>query len=175
MGQVVPFPLVSTRYPDRTTSLHTVEPAFLIAVRWWVLGYRNNQDPMPRLSRGLKAAGARDAAFSLNSFMAIVADTAHRPIAIHRPRCHGFSSDEQHLLFAASQAQYGDRALARQALRDVWISEAGATFALEPLGAPGALFAAAGLHFTRRRSPPAPSEAGAIEAWMPATDLPTIH
>ena len=176
MGQVVPFPLVRITCPERTTSLDTAECAFLIAVRWWVSGFRSDEDPVPRICEGLKIAGARDAAFSLNAVMAIVADAARRPIAIHDPRCGGLSTDEQYLLFVASVAQSGERGLARRAFRDIQISEPGAELALAPLEELGTFFAEAGLLFTRRRVPSHETQsAGAIEVWTPSPPARTIH
>jgi hypothetical protein len=153
MDQVVPFPSMLAACPDQTTLLDTAERAFLAAARCWVSGYRTDKDPMPRILRDLRNAGARGAAFPLNSFMAIVADTGRLPIPIQRPQCLDFSAAEQLLLFAASLAQASQIAVAERVLRRVSLSDAGAKFALEPLRECADLFAAAGLRFTRRRSP----------------------
>ena len=104
-------------------------------------------------SNDLGIAGARDAAFPLNSFMAIVADTARLAIPIHRPQCLDCSESEQLLLFAASLAQAGQIAVTERVLRRVSLADAGAKRAPEPLRECTDLFAAAGLRFTRRRSP----------------------
>jgi hypothetical protein len=149
MGQVVLLPSVPV-YPASTTFLDTAECAFLIAVRWWVSGYQGDEDPVPRLCRGLKIAGARDAAFTINEFMAVIASTAREPIAIHQPRCLDLSDDERQLLFAASLAQAGESAAAERALRASLVSPAGAESALEPLEVSVELFAQAGLIFSRR-------------------------
>src|SRR5580704_11935123 len=89
-------------YPQRTASLDAAERKFLIVMRWWVLGYRTDNDPVPRIYRSLKKAGVADAAFSLNSFMAVIAESAERPIEIRQPPCRQLSNDEMVLLFAVS-------------------------------------------------------------------------
>ena len=153
MGQLLPFTSASPAWPDRANRLDTAECTFLIAVRWWVEGYRGDQDPVPRLCRGLKLAGVGDAAFPLNDFMAVVARANRHQIAIHQPRCHGLSQDEQQLLYVASLAQTGDRARATRALSHTLLEEAGAAFALGPLMMLGRLFAGADLIFSQRRAP----------------------
>jgi hypothetical protein len=138
-------------YPASVALLDPAERVFLVAVRGWVSGYRGDEDPVPRLCRGLKIAGARDAAFSINEFMAVIANTAREQIAIHRPRSRDISGDERQLIFAASLAQADESAAAERVLRESLISATGAEFALDPLRLTAELFARAGLNFSRRR------------------------
>ncbi len=68
MGQIMTLASVPAVYPDRTAGLDTAECTFLAAVRWWVSGYRGDEDPVPRLCQGLKIAGVRDAHYSSPCF-----------------------------------------------------------------------------------------------------------
>ena len=153
MGQLIRFTAPSAAYPTTATLLDEAESALLRAIRRWAAAFRHDQDPLPWLRQDLHAAGAPDAAFSVNALMALVARTVQRPIAIHCPCCPGLSADEQHLLHAAALAQAGEAELAERALRTALLSAQGAEFALEPLDGLGKLFARAGLLFARRRSP----------------------
>jgi hypothetical protein len=181
MAQIIPFIPTPVFYPSRTALLDAAELALLSAVRCWVAALRQGEDPVPGLCRHLHAAGARDAAFSVDALMAVVARTVRRPIAIRCPHCPRLSADERHLLHAASLVQAGAGALAERALRNALLSAQGAAFALGPLEGLGALFAGARLLFGRRHAPAeeptqaAAIETGATEAWAPA-DLPrTLH
>jgi hypothetical protein len=147
-------------YPDRTAWLNAAERKFLIVMRWWVLGYRTDNDPVPRIYQSLKKSGAADAAFSLNRFLAVVAESAERPIEIRHPRCHQLSGDEKLLLFAVSSAQTGQRKLVRSAMREIWIAGGGIEQSLEPLEELSGLFADAGFRFIRRPSPVALDTSG---------------
>ena len=176
MARIIPFIPAPPSYPTRTTLLDAAERAFLTAIRWWVDSFRRGEDPVPHLCRHLHAAGTRDAAFSIDALMAIVARTARQPIAIHCPQCLHLSTDETHLMHAACLVQAGEGAQAERALRTALLSGSGAEFALGPLEGLGDLFARARLLFSRRRSPAdALSGAGAIETWTPAFPSPTVH
>jgi len=169
MGQIIPFIAAPPAYPTRTSLLDAGECPLLGAARWWAATFRHGDDPMPRLHQGLEIAGARDAAFSVDGLMTIVARTARQPIAVHCPHCPHcphLSVDETHLLHAASLAQAGERSLAERALRAALLSAPGAEFALGPLEGLRELFAEARLLFTRRRSPAeAVSPVGVVETW----------
>lgn len=176
MAQLIRFPVPPIPYPHRSTDLDTAEYALLIAVRWWVANHRNGTDPLPRLCQALGVAGVRDAAFSVDQLMSIVARTARHPIAIHCPCCPGLSADEMCLLHAAGIAQAGNEQLAEKALRTALLSAQGAEFALGPLEGLGELFAEARL-FLRKRSAPwqahtTPGTAAPKPAAIPAK---TIH
>ena len=176
MAHIIPFTPAPASYPNRTTLLDGAERAFLIAVRRWVSAFRRGDDPVPRLCEDLGRAGARDAAFSIDALMAIVARTVRQPIAIHCPPCPHLSGDERHLLHAASLAQAGESARAERALRTALLSASGAEFALGPLEGLGELFVRARLLFSRRRSPAeALSPADAIETWTPSMLTRTVH
>jgi hypothetical protein len=176
MAQIIPFSPTSVRYPTGTTLLDAAERAFLSAIRRWVAAFRRGEDPLPGLCRQLHAAGAHDAAFSVDALMAIVARTVRQPIAIHCPHCPHLSADETHLLQAASLAQAGERALAERVLRVALLSASGAEFALGPLSGLGELFAGARLLFSRRRAPAKVlSQRGAIETWTPSVPTPSLH
>jgi hypothetical protein len=176
MGQVIPFTAAPPTYPGRTSLLDAAECALLIAIRWWAAAFRQGGDPMPRMRQDLEIAGARDAAFSVDGLMTVVARTVRQPIAVHCPRCPHLSDDEAHLLHAASLAQAGERDLAERALRTALLSAPGAEFALGPLEGLGELFAEARLLFTRRRSPTEQvSPPGAIEAWSPSIVDRIVH
>jgi hypothetical protein len=176
MAQIIQFFASPASYPTRTTFLDAAERAFLIAVRWWVSALRHGEDPVPHLSQHLHAVGVRDAAFSVDALMAIIARTVRQPLAIHSPHCPHLSADETRLLQAASLVQAGERALAERALRTALLSAPGAEFALGPLAGLGELFARAGLLFSRRQSHVGElSPAGAIETWNPSGPAPTIH
>jgi hypothetical protein len=169
MGQVIQLAFPSTDYPPTKHALGSAESVFLIAVRWWVADYRQGEDPLPRLCEAMRAAGAHDAAFSVDQLMAIVARSARQQIAIHCPDCPHLSADEKHLLHAASLAQASRSDLAERALRTALLSAQGAEFALGPLEGLSKLFTEARLHFCRRRAPAADRPgAHAVEAWMPS-------
>ena len=170
MGQVIPFTAAPLAYPARTSLLDAAERVLLDAVRWWVEAFRPGDDPMPRLRQDLAVAGARDAAFSVDGLMAVVARTVRQPIAVHCPRCPHLSEDEAHLLHAASLAQAGESDLAERALRSALLSAPGAEFALGPLEGLGDLFAKARLLFTRRRSP-----ASEVETWRAPVVAEIVH
>jgi hypothetical protein len=176
MAQIIPFTPTLASYPTSTTLLDAAERAFLIAIRWWASAIRHGENPMPHLCRHFHTAGARDAAFSVDSLMAVVARTVRQPLATHCPHCPHPSTDETHLLHAASLVQTGESGLAERALRTALLSTSGAEFALGPLEGLGELFARARLLFSRRRSPAdALPRAGAIETWAPSIPVPTVH
>jgi hypothetical protein len=176
MAHIIPFIPAPPSYPSRTTLLDAAERAFLIAVRWWVYAFRDGEDPVPRLCRHLHAAGARDAAFSIDALMAIVARTVRQPIAIRCPQCPHLSADETHLMHPACLVQAGQSVQAERALRTALLSASGAEFALGPLEGLGELFARACLLFSRRRSPAdALPAAGVIETWTPSFPSPSVH
>ncbi|HVZ08468.1 hypothetical protein [Rhodopila sp.] len=153
MGQIIRLPAHPAAYPDTCTRLDTAECVALLAMRWWVAAFRQNEDPLPRISGGLERAGAGRAALSVDALMSIVARSARRSLMIHRPRCPHLGTDETHLLHAAALVQQGDRHLAEKALHIALLSAQGAEFALGPLDGLGHLFAQARLFF-RRRLPP---------------------
>ena len=176
MAQIIPFIPVPASYPTRTTLLDAAKRAFLMAMRRWVCGFRRGEDPVPHLCQHLHATGARDAAFSIDALMAIVARTVRQPIAIHCPRCPHQSTDETHLIHAACLVQADKSAQAERALRTVLLSASSTEFALGALEGLGGLFARASLRFTRRRSPAdALSPDGAIETSTPSIPAPTVH
>jgi hypothetical protein len=175
MGQFIQFP-IRQPFPDHAAALDRAEGILLTAIRWWVDSYRRNEDPMPRLCQELEAAGACDAAFSIDALMAIIRQTVQQPIAIHCPRCPYLSNDEKHLLHAVGLVQAGDSHLAKKALRTTHLSAQGAEFALGPLQGLGELFAEAGLFFCRRYSPAteqAPTTA--VKSWSPLPPPATLH
>jgi hypothetical protein len=127
--------------------LAKAERLFTMAVRWWVHGYRSDQDPMPCLFREFEAHGVRNAVFPLNEFMAIVAETAQQSIAVHCPKCLDLTDDEQNILRAAHLAQAGAGTLAERALSVLLTSSSGAASALRPLEDLGQTLRDAGLYF----------------------------
>ena len=153
MTHAIRFPVPPMPYPYRSTELDTAEYVVLIAIRWWVANHRNGTDPLPRLCEALGVAGVRDAAFSVDQLMSVVARTARDPVAIHCPRCVGLSADEMCLLHAASLAQAGEGHLAEKALRVALLSAQGAEFALGPLEGLGELLAEARLFLRKRFIP----------------------
>jgi hypothetical protein len=167
MGQVIQL-IQPAPYPSTTEDLNKAESVFLLAVRWWVTGFKAGEDPTPNIEQGLLVAGAPDAVFAIDALMDIVARTARRSIEIHCPRCSNVSVDEQHLLHAASLMQAERGVLAERALRTALLSAQGAEFALGPLLDLGELFATVSLPFRRRRPPmedTPPEEA--VEIWYP--------
>ncbi len=164
MGQVIRFTAVSRTYPAAIAALDVAERLLLGAVRWWVVTFQRRESPLPQLCADMADAGVHDAAFSVDTLMAVVACTARRTVDIHRPQCAALSEDEQRLLHAASLAQAGDSELAEQALRSALLTAQGAEFALGTLTELGDMFAMAGLFFPRRRLP---RERSATEAWTP--------
>jgi hypothetical protein len=176
MAQIIQFIPTQVGYPSRTALLDAAECVFLLAIRWWVSAFRHGEDPVPHLCRQLHAAGVRDAAFSVDALMTIVARTVRQPIAVHCPHCPHLSIDEGHLLHAASLAQAGESALAERAMRAALLSAPGAEFALGPLEGLSGLFAGMRLLFSRRRSPVDElSQIGAIETWAPSMLPRTVH
>ena len=178
MGQIIRLPVIAAGYPETSAGLDPAECVLLSAVRWWVDARRHGDDPMPRLRQGLETAGTRDAAFSVDALMTIVARTVRQPIAIHCPRCPHLSGDEKRLLHVAGLAQAGDRHLAEKALRTALLSAQGAEFALGLLEGVGELFAEARLFFRRRR-PHAegctPVEGETAAPLLPPAPPGTIH
>ena len=133
MGQVIHLSVPWATYPVITEALDAAERILLLGVRWWAADYRQSVDPMPRLCDAMRTAGPREAAFSVDRLMAVIARTARRPVAIHCPRCPHLSRDETSLLYAASLVQAGERRTAERALRTALLSAPGAEFALGPL------------------------------------------
>ncbi len=176
MGQVIHFPLPASDYPTRATDLDRAESLLLIAIRWWVAAMRTAEDPLPRLSQGLDMAGAREAAFSIDALMGVVARTARRMLTVHCPRCPNLSDDETQLLHAASLAQDGDSPAAERALRHALLSAQGAEFALGPLEGLGTLFTEASLLLRRRRPRETdPTRVAWAASWHPAAAPDTLH
>jgi hypothetical protein len=176
MGQIIRLPVRPARHPDVAADLDAAECVLLIGIRWWVASHRRAEDPMPRLCRGMRSAGGDDAAYSINSFMTILARTLRQPIAIHCPRCPFLSDDEKLLLHAANLAQDGDSRLAEKALCTALLSAQAAEFALVPLEGLGTLLAEARLIFRRRRrSAEGYARSEAIEPWIPPAGPGTIH
>jgi hypothetical protein len=176
MGQIIRLNVVPAGYPDTSTALDRAERVLLSAIRWWVADFRQRDDPLPRLCDVMGAAGAHDAAFSVDQLMAAFVRSALRPMAVHGPCCPGLSEDEKHLLHAASLVQAGESKMAERALRTALLSAQGAEFALGPLHGLGDLFAEARLFFRRRRSPSAGKTPGAAAESQIAPVLPaTIH
>ena len=153
MGQLIAFPLPLAPYPDLAADLDTAERALLDAIRWWVESYREGDDPIPRLCQDLHAAGAPDAAFSIDGLMTVAAKTATHSVEIHCPHCPNLSSDEKHLLRAASLAQAAEGHLAEKALRTALLSAQGAKFAISSLESLSQMFLQARLFLSRRRPP----------------------
>jgi hypothetical protein len=102
MGHVSQLTVLSASYPETISSLERTERMFVLAIRGWVAGYRQGEDPLPHLCEVMRSAGAHDAAFSVDRLMAVVARTARRTIAIHCQRCPYLSNDEKHLLHAVN-------------------------------------------------------------------------
>jgi hypothetical protein len=169
MGQVIHIVGPSNAYPDSTTGLEPAESVLLLAIRWWVAGHRQGEDPLPRLCEALRIAGSHDAAFSVDRLMAVVGRTARQRVAIHCPRCPNISGDEQYLLHAASLTQSGHGSLAERVLRSALLSSAGAEIALAPLEGLAEMFAEARLHFRRRRAP------DSLEARTPDRAVVWLH
>src|SRR5262245_25043838 len=151
MGQIICLDTRSAIYPDVTDALDFPETVLLRAIRGWVVAWRVGEDPMPGLAAAMRTAGVRDAAFSVDRVMAVLARTAREPVAIHCPRCPRLSHHEKCLLQAASLAQAGASDLAQRALRTALLSAAGAEFCLGPLEGLARLFAQAHLYFRRRQ------------------------
>jgi hypothetical protein len=174
MGQVIHLSVPWAAYPVTTEALDAAERILLLGVRWWVADYRQSVDPLPRLCEAMRSAGPREAAFSVDRLMAVIARTALRPVAIHCPRCRHLSRDETSVLYAASLVQAGESRTAERALRTALLSAPGAEFALGPLEGLGELFTRARLLFRRRQVPVeyhSPDDA----MWIPADENQSIH
>jgi hypothetical protein len=87
MGQIIRLNVVPAGYPDTSTTLDPAEGLLLSAIRWWVADFRQRDDPLPRLCGVMGAAGAHDAAFSVDQLMAVFVRSARRPMAVHCPPC----------------------------------------------------------------------------------------
>jgi hypothetical protein len=151
MGQIISLDIRSASYPDNADALDFAETVLLRAVRSWMADWRLGNDPMAGLAAAMQAAGVRDAAFSIDQVMAVLARTAREPVAIHCPHCPGLSHHEKCLLHAASLAQAGASELAERTLRTALLSATGAEFCLGPLEGLARLFAQARLYFRRRQ------------------------
>jgi hypothetical protein len=173
MGQVIRLDTFATAYPASVAALDFAETVLLGAVRGWVSEHRAGEDPIPRLCEALNAVGAHDAAFSVDQLMAVVARTVRQPVVIHCPRCLHLSSDEKHLLHAASLVQAGDSVIAERALRTALLSSAGAEFALGPLEGLAEVFREARLFLRRRTSPAVHGASDAV--WLPPEQSPSTR
>lgn len=160
--------------PRDVADLATPEALLLLALRWWVRCYSRRESPLERLVAGMSRAGVRDAGFSVDGLMGVVARTGQRPVDIRCPRCPALSEDESVLLHAAWLAQEARSDLAERHLRTHLLTDAGAVFAIGPLEGLGSLFLGAGLVFGgRRRGDDQPDIAS---AWgMPEACSRTIH
>ena len=148
VGQIIRLPVaLTTGYPDNSLALDPASRVLLSALRWWVAEFQERDDPLPRLCQDMDAAGAHDAAFSVDHLMAIVVRSARRSMTIHPPHCHAVSEDEKLLLGAARLVQAGQSRLAERALRTALLSTPGAELALGPLQGLSDLFAEAKLIF----------------------------
>jgi hypothetical protein len=175
MGQIIRLPVPSAGYPDTAAALEPAECTLLLAIRWWVVDFREREDPLPRLCQALDVAGAHDAAFAVDQLMAVCVRSARRPMAIHSPRCPGLSADEKHVLNAAYLMQTGESKMAERALRMALLSAQGAEFALGPLRGLGELFAEAKLLFRRLRPDPIDGLTDEVEAGISPARPETIH
>lgn len=178
MSQVIRLSLLAPTepYPDASTELDTAERTLLTGIRWWVADHWQGDDPLPRLCRTFDTSNVHDAAFSVDQLMFVVARSAQRQVAIHRPHCPALSDDERHLLTAASLAQAGRSDLAERTLRTTLLSAQGAEFALAPLEGLGELFTEAKLLFRRRRPPAADHPwPGVIESQSPPASSEAIR
>ncbi len=153
MGQVIAFPAQPTWYANSAVDLGTAERVFLNGIRLWVEAFRGGEDPLPRLFQEFAVEGVHDAAFSIDSFMSVVARVVRRPFSIHCPHCPDVSLDEKYLLHVASLAQAGDCRLVERVLRTTLLSAEGAAFAVGPLEGLGQLFAGARLFLRPQRAP----------------------
>jgi hypothetical protein len=57
MGRIIQFPVTPRDFKETATSLDTAECVVLIAMRWWDADFRRDEDPLPRLSQAMEAAG----------------------------------------------------------------------------------------------------------------------
>ncbi|MBK1658544.1 hypothetical protein CKO45_09905 [Paracraurococcus ruber] len=170
MGRILAFaPRLLHGYPSTAAALEPAETLLLLATRGWVEDARRAADPWPRLGAMAAAAGLPPAAASLDMLLRVIARTARRPLAIGCPGCPGLGPDEQRLLHAARLAQGRETGLARQVLREGWLSDQGARFAIGPLQGLGDLFLAAGFVLRPRLLPDrmAPED-GAAAPWPAA-------
>ena len=177
MGHVTSFaPRVLRGYPTMVAALDEPEALVLRCIRPWVAELRRAAEPLPRLHRMLSAAGAPDAAASIDMLMHVVARTACRPVGIGCPCCAGLAPDEQRLLHAARLAQGWEARLAEEVLRDGLLTAEGAAFAQGPLVGLGRVLGRAGLRL-RARSLTGLAEAielGGASAWTPPNPV-TLH
>lgn len=157
MGRIMPFaPRVLRGYPNTVEALDPAETLLLIGLRGWLADQRQSRDPLPHLGETMAAAGIPPAAASLDMIMRVMARTARRPVLIGCPHCPRLTGDEQRLLHAARLAQGQEGGMATEVLRDSFLSDTGAEFALGPLQGLGELFLTVGLTLRPRllASPP---------------------
>jgi hypothetical protein len=173
--EIIQFPGLDIGCPTSVAELGAAGCVLLIAMRWWVEGYRHGENALPRLYQGLEIAGAPAAVGPIQSMMDSIAQTVQRPLQIHAPSCPCLSSDERQLLDAAQLAQQGHEALAERALRTALLSAQGAEIAITKLSDIGALFAAARLYFNRRRGARNGEMPMTHESWVPPRQPETIH
>ncbi len=151
MGNVVAMDWYRSEQTNAVAELPKAEAVMLLAVRWWVRCLREGENPIPRLTTAMTRADVRDAGYSVDALMNIIARTGQRPVDIRCPRCPELSEDEAVLLHAARLAQMERADLAERHLRLYLLTSSGAEFAIGPLEAIGTLFLEAGLVFGRRR------------------------
>jgi hypothetical protein len=176
MTQIIRLPVRLAVYPETVQALDPPEHLLVMAIRTWLADYQNGNDPTLRLCDTMTAAGAPDAASSIDQFMTVAGRTAKRAIAIQCPRCRYVSPDEQCILHAASRAQHGDGQLAARALRTVLLSAVGAECAFDFVDTLAELFRFAGLRFRMRHLPIEKSSAEVVvEPWTPDGVVHTRH
>jgi hypothetical protein len=176
MAQIIRLPVWPSEYPATVDGLDHAEQLLVLAIRSWVADRKSGNNPTSRLCDTMSAAGAPDAAFSLDQFMTVAGRTAKRAVAIRCPRCPRVSEDEAQLLHAACLAQHGDRHLAAVALRHVLLSAFGADCTFDLLESLGEMFKAAGLRFRRRRPPHHAIESlDSVERWEPLPEDRMVH
>lgn len=151
MGNVAAMDWYRSEQTRIVAELPKAETLMLLGMRWWVRCYGTGENPIPRLTEALARAGVRDAGYSIDGLMGIVARTGQRPVDIRCPRCPELSDDEAVLLHAALLAQIERADLAERHLRLHLLTQGGAEFSIGPLEGMGFLFLEAGLIFGRRR------------------------
>jgi hypothetical protein len=172
MGQVIHLSVPWAAYPATTEALDAAERILLLGVRWWVADYRQSVDPLPRLCGAMRSAGPREAAFSVDRLMAVIARTALRPVASTARAALTLSRDETSVLYAASLVQAGERRRSEAAHRAALAPRGGVrTWAI---GRVGELFTQAGLLF-RRRQVPAEYHSPDDAEWISADENRSIH
>ena len=176
MDRINKLAAVTMDYPETKDVLDTAERVFLLAMRRWVATRQRNGNALFHTRAVLASAGAADAAFPLDRFMALAALSTCRRVVTYCPCTPHLGQDEKLMLHSASLVQNGDSEESCRVLQTSILTLEGAVLALGPLEEMGEQFARSGLWFRRRTMPVVePGFPVGVESWISSLSGTTLH